>query len=161
MQGEDVADDPSDSALTDRFYTGRVGRWQEETIDLSPFGGQEILLRFEYVTDLILTYGGFAIDDIAIPEIDFFDDAETLDPGWIAEGFTRATAGLPQMWRPQLITFDVEGRPSVESLSVSEDGRLLQTVETPPGARQPILIVAALAPETLQPAEYEIVLTTR
>jgi len=154
MQGLDPADDPSDSALTDRFYTGRAGRWIDETIDLSPYSGQEILLRFEVVTDLILTYGGLALDDIAIPEIGFFDDAESLDPGWVAEGFSRATADLPQSWRPLLITFDAEGNPSVELLSVSDDGRLLHPYESSPGARRPILIVAAVAPETLQEAEY-------
>lgn len=154
MQGLDPADDPSDSALTERFYTGRTGRWIEESIDLSPFSGQEILLRFEYVTDLILTYGGFALDDIAIPEIGFFDGAEMLDSGWVAEGFTRATADLPQAWRLQLITFDADGHPSVELLEVSDDGRTRHEWEASPNGRRPILIVAAVAPETLQPAEY-------
>ncbi|MBP9501833.1 MAG: immune inhibitor A [Candidatus Promineofilum sp.] len=154
MQGLDPADDPSDSALTERYYTGRTGRWVEESIDLSSFSGQEILLRFEYVTDLILTYGGFALDDIAIPEIGFFDGGETLDSGWVAEGFTRATADLPQAWRLQLITFDADGRPTVELLDVGDDGRLRHSWETSPNARRPILIVAAVAPETLQPAEY-------
>lgn len=161
MQGLDVADDPSNTALADRFYTGRGEQWAEETIDLTPYGGQEILLRFEYVTDLILTYGGFAIDDIAIPEIGFFDDAETAAPGWIAEGFTRATAALPQSWRPQLITFDAGGRPSVERLVVPDDGRLIYEYETVPGARRPILIVAAVAPETLQPVEYKLTVNPR
>ena len=161
MQGLDAADDPSGTALADRFYTGRVGKWVEEAIDLSPYSGREILLRFEYVTDLILTYGGFAIDDIVIPEIGLLDDAEAADSSWIAEGFTRATADLPQSWRPQLITFDAGGRPSVERLDVSDDGRLTFDYETVPGARRPILIIAAVAPETLQPAEYELTINLR
>lgn len=161
MQGLDTADDPSDTALTDRFYTGRAGRWIEESIDLSPFAGQEISLRFEYVTDLILTYGGFALDDIAIAEIGFFDDGETLDSGWTAEGFTRATADLPQSWLLQLITFDSDGRPSVERLSTSEDGRVQFTYQALPGVGRPILIVAAIAPETLQPAGYTLAIDSQ
>lgn len=156
MRGLNPADDPSDSALTDRFYTGREKRWIEETIDLSSYSGQEILLRFEYVTDLILTYGGFAIDDIAIPKIDFFDDAESLDLGWIAEGFSRATSDLPQTWRVQLVTFDEQGYPSVEQLDVPAGGQLSHVYKALPGARRPILIVAAVAPETLQLAQYEL-----
>lgn len=156
MQGLEKGDDPSDSALAPRFYTGHTREWVKESIDLSPFAGQEILLRFEYVTDPILTFGGFALDDIAIPEIEFHDDAETPDEGWMAEGFTRATTELPQSWWLQLITFDTDGRPAVSRLDVAEDGRLDYTYQALPGVRRPILIVAATAPQTLQPAEYTL-----
>ena len=118
MQGLDPADDPSDSALADRFYSGRTRAWVDESIDLTPFAGQEILLRFEYVTDLILSYAGLALDDIAIEAIGFRDDAETLDGGWAAEGFARATAALPQQWHLQLVTFDDDEQPTVERLSL-------------------------------------------
>lgn len=156
MQGQAQADDPSDRALTERYYTGRIGQWVSETIDLSHLADQEILLRFEYVTDPILTYGGFALDDIAIPEIDFADDAETLDDGWTAEGFARATADLPQDWWLQLITFDADGRPSVARMSVPGSGHLAFNYQAVSGNRRPILIVAATAPETLQTAGYRL-----
>ena len=156
MQGLDAVDDPSDSALAGRFYTGRQQAWSAESIDLTPFAGQEILLRFEYVTDPILTFGGFAIDDISIPEIGYFDDAETESGGWTAEGFARATYELPQAWRLQLITFDGDGRPAVEALVVGEDGRLTTTYQAMPGSRRPILIVASAVPETLQTAAYTL-----
>jgi hypothetical protein len=156
MQGLDPADDPSDSAFTDRFYTGRRQAWLDESIDLSAYAGQEILLRFEYVTDPILTYGGFALDDIAVPEIGFLDDAETADEGWTAEGFSRTTADVVQRWHLQFITFDQDGRPTVESLAVMPDGRAEHAYQGFPGARRPILIVAASAPDTLQPATYRL-----
>lgn len=156
MQGLDSADDPSDSALTDRFYTGRVGAWRAESIDLSSYAGEEVLLRFEYVTDLVLTFGGFAVDDITIPEIDFFDDAEMPNTGWTAEGFIRATAEIPQSWRLRLITFDAAGQPSVEDLTVPPDGRLAHTYEARSGGRRPVLIIAAQSPETLHPAAYTV-----
>ena len=94
MQGLEVQDDPSDSALAERFYTGQLERWISESIDLSAYAGKEIDLRFEYITDPILTYGGFALDDIRIPELDFADDAESLDEGWSAEGFVRVPLSL-------------------------------------------------------------------
>lgn len=156
MQGFDPADDPSDSAFADHFYTGRRQEWFTESIDLSPYTGQEILLRFEYVTDPILTYSGFALDDIAVPEIGFFDDAERVDDGWLAEGFSRTTADLAQRWHLQLITFDQDGRPTIERLPVSAEGRVEHHVQSFPGARRPILIVAATAPETLQSATYSL-----
>jgi hypothetical protein len=155
MQGLDPADDPSGSALTDRFYTGRNGQWVAEEIDLTPYAGQEIQLRFEYVTDLVLTYGGLAIDDVAIPEIGFVDDAETLDSGWQAEGFVRAPAEIPQRWQLQLITFADDG-PEVTALEIPADGQLSHTLTMQAGDRRPILIVAALSPQTLQPTAYTL-----
>ena len=156
MQGLSPDDDPSGSALTERFYSGRTRAWVEESIDLTPFAGQEILLRFEVVTDLILSYAGLALDDIAIPAIGFADDAETLDAGWLAEGFVRATATLPQTWPLQLVTFDGDEQPTVQALPVGADGRVQFVLETTPGGRRPVLIVAATAPDTLQPASYTL-----
>lgn len=159
MQGADPADDPAGSALTERFYTGRQRNWVKERVDLTPFAGRQIQIRFEYVTDLILTYGGFALDNIAIPEIGFYDDVETVDDGWQAEGFTPVTAVLPQTWRLQLIRY-VDGVPVVEALALDEGQRLTFTV-TGNGGKRPILIVAAIAPMTLEPARYRLVIESQ
>jgi hypothetical protein len=154
MQGLDPADNPAGSALTDRFYTGRSRQWVSESIDISPYVGQKLLLRFEYVTDQILTYGGLALDNIAIPELDFFDGAEEDGEELTAEGFTRATASIPQTWHLQLITYSEEG-PQVQSLPVDSTGEQLLTFEN--RTEQPsILIVAATAPMTLEKATYEL-----
>jgi hypothetical protein len=161
MQGLDPADDPSDTAYADRFYSGRTRAWVDETIDLTPFAGQEILLRFEMVTDLILTYAGLALDDIAIPEIGFSDDAETADSGWQAEGFARATAQLPQRWHLQLVTFDADEQPTVQAIPVAADGRVQFTLDAVPGGRRPLLIVTATAPDTLQAAPYMLSIVDR
>ena len=144
-----------------RFYSGRTRAWLDETVDLTPFAGQEILLRFEYVTDPILTYSGLALDDIAIEAIGFRDDAETLDTGWTAEGFVRATAALPQRWHLQLVTFDEDEQPIVQVLPVAADGRAQFAVDVAPGGRRPLLIVAATAPDTLQAATYSLIINNR
>ncbi len=130
MDGEAFEDNPSGSALAERFYTGRGRDWMPETIDLTPYAGQEIQLRFEYVTDPILTFGGLALDNIAIPEIDFYDDAET-DRGWTAEGFVRGTGYVPQPWFIQLITFE-DGAPVVTRIPVEADNTaVIQTTGAP------------------------------
>ncbi len=153
MQGLDPADDPSNSALAPRFYTGRTQAWRHEIIDLTPYVGQEVLLRFEMVTDPILTYSGLAVDNVAIPEIGYFDDGSK--EGWTAEGFTLAGSSLPQPWHLQLITFGDEG-PIIETVSLSDGGQTLLEVSSEPGQRRPILVVAASAPVTLQPAAYSL-----
>lgn len=155
MDGLNPADDPSGSALGDRFYSSRQPYWSEQTIDLTPFAGQEILLRFEYITDPILTYNGFALDDIAIPEIGFRDDVESDAGVWTAEGFVRATERLPQNWHLLLISHE-DGAPVVTTVPVGPDGRATFDVTAVAGEPRPVLIVAATAPRTLQQAEYQL-----
>jgi immune inhibitor A len=163
MQSRAAGDDPAGVAFADHFYTGRQRTWFEEEVDLTPYAGQEILLRFEYITDQLLTYGGLALDNIAIPEIGFVDDASRPDMGWTAEGFTRATAYLPQSWHLQLITFP-NGRPVVTPIALDEQptatstGSAQAVFTIPPGSsRSPILIVAATAPRTLEVGHYRLV----
>ena len=155
MDGLKFTDNPAGTALTGRFYTGRGEYWVEETVDLTPFVGQEIHIRFEYVTDPILNFDGLAIDNIAIPEIGFVDDVET-DQGWNAEGFVRATGYLPQEWHLQLVTF-VDGVPVVEQIELSADQSATFEVDLDSsGGGRPILIVAANAPMTLVDGHYQL-----
>jgi hypothetical protein len=155
MQGADGQDDPSESAVADRFYSGRLQRWIPEQIDLSDYAGQVIDLRFEYITDPILTYGGFALDDIRIPEIDFADDAEAEVEGWTAEGFVRVPLTVEQLWHLWLITFADEG-VQVEALVPDGAGQLVVPVTALAGEHAPMLVVAAHAPQTLETAGYRL-----
>jgi hypothetical protein len=147
--------DPSESALADRFYTDRSEEWLSEQVDLSPYAGQEILIRFTYITDPILTKSGIAVDNIAIPEIGFYDDVELTDAGWTGLGFERVTAVIPQQWHLTLITYP-GGAPKVERLSLAENQRLSDQIDLDEGGGRAILIVAASAPMTLQPAHYRL-----
>jgi hypothetical protein len=155
MQGLDDLDNPSGMALTPRFYTGASDGWLQESIDLTPYVGQEVLLRFSYITDPILTFGGLALDDVAIPEIGFYDDAETDGSGWTAAGFTRTPATLPQPWHLILITFPA-GDLQVRPLAVSDEETVQEVVDLNAAGGQAILIVAAAAPQTLQQASYRL-----
>ncbi|WP_420630930.1 hypothetical protein [Candidatus Leptofilum sp.] len=158
MQGTDFIDDPSDAAYTDRFYTDRSGGWVKEVIDLSAYAGQVVQIRFEYVTDPILTFGGIAFDNIAIPEIGFYDDAEN-DMGWQAEGFVRATGYVPQRWHVLLITYE-SGAPTVTEIELAEGNTAtVQFSLASAGGRRPYLIIAATSPMTLEPAHYQFELT--
>jgi hypothetical protein len=113
-----------------------------------------IQIRFEYVTDPILTFGGLAVDDISIPEIGFYDDAEG-EAEWQSVGFVRATGYVPQQWHVQLITFG-QGEPVVQTLPLNEDNTLSVDVPTSDRGERPIFIIAATAPLTLLPAHYQL-----
>jgi hypothetical protein len=79
------------------FAYNDTGRWHAftgdspgiytESMDLSMFAGETIELVFTYWTDPYYLGSGWYIDDITIPEIDFFDDCETtgawtVNYGW-------------------------------------------------------------------------------
>ncbi|MGD2050197.1 MAG: immune inhibitor A, partial [Chloroflexota bacterium] len=156
MQGQ--IDDPSDSALTDRFYTGRSEYWREEKVDLTPYAGKNIVIRFAYITDLILTKGGIAIDNLAIPEIGFYDDGETALEGWTAAGFERVPSAIPQQWHLQLITFP-DGIPTIESIELTAENKASLSLPLAGNNGEAILIVAASAPMTLEQAQYRLVVS--
>jgi immune inhibitor A len=158
MKGLDPEDDPSNSALTDRFYSDQSDGWLEERVDLTPYAGQVIQVKIAYITDLIYTKGGIAFDNISVPEIGFYDDGESLAEGWETQGFERVTASIPQSWHLQLITFP-DGNPVVQHLDLSPENTLelkIPASETPGDA---ILIVSATAPKTLLPAHYKLALS--
>jgi hypothetical protein len=90
-------------------YTGASGggaapTWIQETVDLSQFAGQSVTLRFEYVTDSSVTGEGFMLDDLAIPEINYFTDFEADLAGWQAAGWARVQGVVPQSFRLALIS---------------------------------------------------------
>ncbi len=94
-------------------YTGTVGGaaraasadWAQQTVDLTPYAGKKIMIRFEYLTDDESTEEGMLIDDISIPEIGYSSDAETGDDGWQAEGWARIDNVLPQRYLVQMAEF--------------------------------------------------------
>jgi immune inhibitor A len=144
--------DPQKRTYTERFYTGNSGgAWVEEKADLTPFARKKILLRFEYITDAEVTQSGLAIDDLSIPEINYYHDAET-DGGWQAAGFNRVTAYLPQEWSLQLVTV-AGGVPQVQAIQLTDGTRA--SFDAPASSRA-VLIVTALAPTTIEPATYEL-----
>jgi len=76
-------------------FTASSGGWVHETFDLTPYVGEVIDLRFRYMTDWATYLLGWYVDDITITADGttiFFDDVETLDPGWTAEYWIRRGA---------------------------------------------------------------------
>lgn len=104
--GNTTAHDPHQNAYGPGF-TGdsstTPGEWIKEQVDLTPFAGQEILLRFEMITDLAVNAPGMVIDDIAIPEINYSDNFEGGLGDWQADGWLYIDNTLPQEWIVQAV----------------------------------------------------------
>ncbi|HSH04828.1 MAG TPA: hypothetical protein VLL52_20110, partial [Anaerolineae bacterium] len=82
----------------------QINGWVPESIPLTRYLGQEILIRFEVVTDSSLSYRSFALDEIAIPELNYLHNTDIDDGRWQANGFVRTTPQLPQLWQLRLLS---------------------------------------------------------
>jgi immune inhibitor A len=136
-------------------YTGRSDGWIQETVDLSPYAGGTVLVRFAYPTDGIVTGQGFVLDDVAIPEIGYADDVEEGDGEWQAAGFVRTNDLVPQSYLVLLI--GLGDTVTVTRLPVQDDQTgewtvLLGREEL----HEAVLVVSGMAPLTTQPAPYRL-----
>jgi hypothetical protein len=135
-----------------KLEDGARGRWVEEQMDLSPYAGREILLRFWQINDQGFNAPGIMLDDISIPELGYSDDVEPGDGGWQAEGFVRVTGVLPQRWELRLVRVSRSGT-TVERLVPDASGAVAGRLAE--GERGALVIVAA-TPHTTERARYEL-----
>ena len=140
------------AGLTGNSGGGKSAEWVRERMDLSEYAGLEsVLVRFEYITDDGVNLGGIVIDDIAVPELGFADDAET-DGKWQANGFQLIDNTLPQGFVVQVIEFHRDGGVSVRressgQFSIEGFGERLDYA---------VLVVAPTTHTTYQPASYSL-----
>ncbi len=131
-------------------YTGESGGWIEESVDLTSYAGQEILLRFQYITDDAVNGAGLCLRRISVPGV----QPDPITNGWAANGFILIDNRVAQDYIVQVIEMDEQNRVSVMKLDGSNDGEVL--INAPQELNRLVVAVAALAPKTLQPATYTI-----
>src|SRR6266545_6582896 len=129
---------------------GTRGQWIEEQVDLTPYAGKQVLLRFWVVNDDVFNTPGLLIDNIRIPELSYADGAEQGDGGWQAQGFVRTSGELPQTWALRLIRVS-GGATSVEHVPADAQGRA--TVTLADGERATLAVIGT-ARFTTEPAGY-------
>jgi hypothetical protein len=109
-----------------------VGRWNaftgfsdvsyQEEMDLTQFAGHTIGLYFTHWTDSYVLERGWCVDDIGIPEIGFFDDAESGLDGWTVSGGWNIDTQI----KGTVLSFSIEHYQSyslgyLEAVSISRD----------------------------------------
>ena len=134
-------------------YTGSGG-WKEVVVPLLDYGGQEVTLRFHYVTDDAIHGIGACLGDVALS----WEEASTPNR-WEPNGFVRINNRVQQKWIAWVIRDDAE--PTVERMplhwdpgrekyvgealtpAVDEDGRV-------------VIAVSPVAPATMERARYRV-----
>jgi len=143
-------------------YTGTTLDWLAESLDLSPYTGQVIQLRFEVITDFSRNRDGLQLDDIEIPEIGYFDGAEDDSGGWEAHGFIRSSNFVPVDWIVWLLKLGVGLPTQVERI---EAGANQSTEFEIAGFGEEFsfaaLVVSPTAPVTTMELDYELIFEHR
>ena len=112
--------------------TGRSYGTVHESIDLSPWIGQQVRLTFVYLTDTAGLGDGLLLDNFRIAAIGFTDNAETDDGGWQAEGFSRISASVPQRYSLVILHPQNDGAMTAEFAEF--DGGEPFSIDCPEGA---------------------------
>lgn len=122
---------------------GGVDGWVNETIDLDAYGGQQILLRFEVLTDFEVLGQGFALSSPFISGL-------AQQPEWRPDGFVETGGLASQRWEVVLI----KDGESPEVLPVALDGLNRARVEVDLGPEGGALVIVPLTPFVEATANY-------
>ena len=139
-----------DSGAGPSAAAGATAQWVREQVDLTPFAGQELLLRFEYITDGAVNRPGLLLDDIRIEELDYFEDFEAGAAGWELNGWVRLENELPQRWLLQVLDGSTR---TVQRIAVNAGAATVQI------SGPVTLAISGLTPFTTEEAQYELELT--
>ena len=131
---------------------GDSGAWVNETVDLTPYAGKQIQLRFEYITDPAVNWPGIMIDDISIPELQYSTDFEKDAGGWTGQGFVRMDNTLPQQFMVQVITQGAKTTVQRLPLDQNETGNLDVNLSNGDKA---ILVVSGITPFTTELGSFQ------
>lgn len=143
-------------------YTGESGGWRKESLDLSKYAGQEVLVRFVTNSDLATNRSGMMFDNIEIPQIDFFDGAEDDAGQWDAQGFVRSANQVPVEWVVWIIKVNTDPEKADEVIRLpldelqSADFDITGFGETFDFAA---MVISPMAPTTTQSIDYEFALS--
>jgi len=131
-------------------YTGNSQGWVEESIDLSPYAGEDLWVRLQYVTDDAINGSGACFRGLSIDAAGITAD----DEDWEARGFVFTDNVVRQDFQVQLITLGDEPLVRRVPLDAGNAGEL--TLHPPQNGERLIVAVGSLAEKTRQPATYSL-----
>tara|TARA_B100000676_G_C18005567_1_gene803509 strand:+ start:768 stop:1229 length:462 start_codon:yes stop_codon:yes gene_type:complete len=137
--------------------TGTSLGWVQDSVDLSAYAGNEILLRFEYITDDAVFSKGPCFDDFEIEEIGWSDNTSN-DGGWVAEGFVRVRGTIPTQYLMQLIHEKDVGEPVVYQMPIDITGKGEFTIENVGDDDLVVVVISAVTRASTLPTEYTVTL---
>ena len=137
-------------------YTGKSDGWHDESVSLGRWAGQQVLVRFQYITDAAIHDHGLCVRNIR--GYDQGDGIE-LESDWTPRGFTWTNNVVRQKFTVQIVYEGAEGFDSrVIQMSLDHNNRGSIALEPDPNARRMVAIVQPMAPSTRLPSNYTLTL---
>lgn len=134
-------------------YTGKSGGWLAESVNLTPFAGEDLWVRFQYVTDDAVNAAGACFRDLAVSASGVTVD----DNDWEPRGFVFTDNIVRQDFQVQLIT--IGDQPQVRQLALDDNNSGEVTLQPPAEGERLVVAVGSLAEKTRQYAGYTLSLT--
>ena len=149
----------SENPLGNSYGHGFTGAddWQEVTVSLADYAGQDALVRFHYVTDDAIHGPGACVRDLSVSWNDAGADANAGE--WQPDGFVLVNNRVRQDW---IVWVMSDGpQPSAARLPLRWDaGQQRYTGSMPapaPGNGGSVVVaVSPVAPATMQPGRYRV-----
>ena len=134
-------------------YTGTSEGWQEESISLQQWSGQEIMLRFQYITDAAIHDHGLCLRDLELSGA----SSQSLSLEWMPNGFSWINNLVRQSYNIQVI-YEGKGDNSNRVLPMVLDNSNSGKIRLKPDADalRVVVTVQAMAPSTRIPATYTL-----
>ncbi len=140
-------------------YTGQSpAGWVTESFDLTPYAGEMVQIRFEYITDDATNRSGWLIDDVSIPVLGYATNFEDDVAGWESSGWLLTDNQLTQDWLLQVMEFTGDELTDLRRIPVDAEGNAQFDVDDLGDGRRAVLAISALAPVTTEPATYEFLI---
>ncbi len=158
-----VSENPYDTAYGNG-YTGISGGgaapvWLEESVSLDAYAGENILVRFEVITDDAVNQTGMAVDDVRVDALGYSEDFEGDAEGWDFNGWIPTDNRLPQSAWVQMIEI-TNGDVSVTRW-LAEDTENVWEFSPNTESDSLILAITPLSPVTTVPMPYQLRVDTK
>lgn len=143
-------------------YTGESEEWRKESLDLSKYAGQKVKVQFVVNTDLATNRDGLMLDNIAIPQINFFDGGEDDQGGWEMQGFVRSANVVPVDWVVWLIKVNTDPSLQDEVSRIKLDDLQSASFDVDGFGETfdfAAMVIAPMAPTTTMSIDYEFAIT--
>ena len=132
-------------------YTGYSEEWLNESVSLNQWAGQEVLLRFQYITDAALNDHGLCLRNLQIAG----PSGEAAWVEWQPNGFVWTNNLVRQDFIVQVI-YEGKGNTANRVLQLELDDSNFgeMALQPAPEARRVVVAVQSMAPSTRMPAKY-------
>lgn len=135
-------------------YTGALEDWRHESVQLDQWAGQEIVVRFQYVTDAAIHDHGLCVRNIQVSTPGGADMAPAV---WTPKGFVWSNNLVRQSFIVQVVyEGDDEHANRVVQVPLDDRNSGEVMIEPAPGVKRIVAIIQPTAPSTRMPASYTI-----